>query len=68
MLADLGCKSVTSAATVAKALTLIDAQAFNFAMLDINLNGSDSRPVAALNLSSCRGRLKVIGAQPERRD
>jgi CheY-like chemotaxis protein len=46
MLADLGCKSVTSAATVDKALALIDAQAFDFAMLDINLNGSDSHPVA----------------------
>ena len=46
MLADLGCKSVTSAATVDKALALIDAQAFDFAMLDINLNGSDSQPVA----------------------
>ncbi|MCW1988730.1 CheY-like chemotaxis protein [Bradyrhizobium diazoefficiens] len=52
MLADLGCKSVTSAATVAKALALIDAQAFDFAMLDINLNGSDSRPVAE-GLSAC---------------
>ncbi|WP_038960176.1 response regulator [Bradyrhizobium japonicum] len=52
MLADLGCKSVTSAATVAKALALIDAQAFDFAMLDVNLNGSDSRPVAEA-LSAC---------------
>src|ERR1700731_4201977 len=46
MLADLGCKSVTSAATVDKALALIDAQAFDFAILDINLNGRDSHPVA----------------------
>jgi CheY-like chemotaxis protein len=46
MLADLGCKSVTSAATVGKALALIDAQAFDAAMLDMNLNGSDSHPVA----------------------
>ena len=46
MLADLGCKSVTSAATVDKALALIDVQAFDFAMLDINLKGRDSRPVA----------------------
>ena len=46
MLADLGCKSVTSAATIDKALALIDAQAFDFAMLDVNLNGSDSHPVA----------------------
>jgi CheY-like chemotaxis protein len=46
MLADLGCKSVTSAATVGKALALIDAQAFDAAMLDMNLNGSDSHSVA----------------------
>jgi CheY-like chemotaxis protein len=46
MLADLGCKSVISAATVDKALALIDAQAFDFAMLDMNLNSSDSHPVA----------------------
>jgi DNA-binding response OmpR family regulator len=46
MLADLGCKSVTSAATVEKALALVDAQAFDFVMLDENLNGSDSHPVA----------------------
>src|ERR1039458_8842276 len=42
MLADLGCKSVTSAATVDKALTLINAQVFDVAMLDMNLNGNDS--------------------------
>jgi CheY-like chemotaxis protein len=46
MLADLGCKSVTSAATVDKALALIDAQYFDAAMLDMNLNGSESHPVA----------------------
>lgn len=46
MLADLGCKSVTSAATVEKALALIDAQAFDVALLDMNLDGNDSHPVA----------------------
>jgi CheY-like chemotaxis protein len=46
MLADLGCKSVTSAATVDEALALIDAQVFDAAMLDVNLNGNDSHPVA----------------------
>jgi CheY-like chemotaxis protein len=46
MLADLGCKSVTSAATVDKALALIDAQVFDAAMLDMNLNGNDSQLVA----------------------
>jgi CheY-like chemotaxis protein len=46
MLSDLGCKSVISAATINKALTLINAQAFDIALLDMNLNGNDSRPVA----------------------
>nr|WP_283805712.1 response regulator [Bradyrhizobium liaoningense] len=46
MLAALGCKSVTSAATVDKALALIDAQIVDFALLDMNLNGEDSYPVA----------------------
>jgi CheY-like chemotaxis protein len=46
MLADLGCKSVTSAATVKKALALIDALVFDVALLDLNLDGNDSHPVA----------------------
>ena len=46
MLADLGCQSVASAATVDKALALIDAQVFDVALLDVNLNGNDSHPVA----------------------
>jgi CheY-like chemotaxis protein len=46
MLAELGCNSVTSAATIDKALALIDTQAFDFVMLDVNLNGRDSQPVA----------------------
>jgi CheY-like chemotaxis protein len=46
MLADLGCTMVTSAATVDRALALINAQAFDVALLDMNLNGNDSHPVA----------------------
>ena len=46
MLADLGCTSHSSAATVDEALALIGAQAFDVAMLDMNLDGSDSHPVA----------------------
>jgi CheY-like chemotaxis protein len=46
MLADLGCKSVTSAASVEKALALINSQVFDVALVDINLNGNDSLPVA----------------------
>ena len=46
MLAELGCESVTAAATVDQALALIDAQVFDAAMLDMNLNGSKSHAVA----------------------
>lgn len=46
MLADLGCESVTTASTVDQALTAIGARTFDAAMLDINLNGNKSYPVA----------------------
>ena len=46
MLTDLGCESVTAAATVDKALALIDAQVFDAAMLDMNMNGNASDSVA----------------------
>ena len=37
---------MTSAATVDKALALINEQVFDVAMLDMNLNGNDSHVVA----------------------
>ena len=46
MLADLGCLSVSVASTVAKALALINADAFDAAILDMNLTGEKSFPVA----------------------
>ena len=46
MLADLGCESVTAAATVDQALALIDVQHFDAAILDMNLNDDKSFPVA----------------------
>ena len=46
MLADLGCESVTAAATVDQAMALIEAQVFDAALLDMNLNGTKSFPVA----------------------
>ena len=46
MLADIGCESVTSAATIDQAIALIDVQVFDAAMLDMNLNGKKSRAVA----------------------
>jgi CheY-like chemotaxis protein len=44
-LADLGA-STTTAATVKQALALIDAQVFDAALLDVNLKGDKSYPVA----------------------
>lgn len=46
MLADLGCAVVGPAARVAQALAMIDAQAFDAAVLDVNLNGQTSYAVA----------------------
>lgn len=46
MLADLGCDSVVAAATNEQATALIDAQHFDAALLDLNLNGVRSYPVA----------------------
>lgn len=46
MLADLGCESIVSAATVDQALALIDGQALDAALLDLNLDGNISHPVA----------------------
>ena len=46
ILADLGCTSVTAAATVDQALDLIDANVFDAAMVDVNLDGRKSYPVA----------------------
>ncbi len=46
MLADLGCDTVVTAATNEQAAALIDAQHFDAALLDLNLNGVRSYPVA----------------------
>ena len=46
MLADLGCTSVSAAAGVDQALALIDTQAFDAALVDLNLDGRNSYPVA----------------------
>ena len=46
MLADLGCIVVGPAARVDKALALLHAEAVDLAMLDVNLNGQRSYPVA----------------------
>ena len=46
MLADLGCESVIAAASINRALASIDAQLFDLAMLDMNLNGDNTYSVA----------------------
>jgi CheY-like chemotaxis protein len=46
MLAELGCESVTTAATINQAVALVDEEVFDAAMLDVNLSGSNSYPVA----------------------
>jgi CheY-like chemotaxis protein len=46
MMADLGCESVTSASTVDNAVRVANGQVFDAAILDMNLNGHSSRPVA----------------------
>lgn len=46
MLADLGCEAVSTAPSVGKALALVEAQPFDVAMLDMNLGGTTSLPVA----------------------
>lgn len=46
MLCDLGCSAVVGVASVGKALALIAGQQFDIAMLDMNLDGSDSGAVA----------------------
>ena len=47
MLADLGCAVVGPAAHVNQALAMLDAEAIDAAVLDVNLNGQNSYPVAA---------------------
>ena len=46
MLVDLGCDAVTCVPTVEKALSALEAHSFDAAMLDLNLNGEKSYPVA----------------------
>jgi len=46
VLADLGCESVVSASTVDTAVSLVNGQVFDAAVLDMTLNGISSRAVA----------------------
>lgn len=53
MLADMGCTVVDTASTLADALRMAEGDGFDIALLDVNLAGEDSRPVA--------DRLKALG-------
>jgi DNA-binding NtrC family response regulator len=46
MLADLGCAVVGPASSVDQALAMIDAEVIDAAVLDVNLNGQMSYPIA----------------------
>jgi DNA-binding response OmpR family regulator len=46
MLADLGCTAIAAAASIEKALAMIEAEPFDLAILDVNLNGRRSYPIA----------------------
>ena len=46
MLGDLGCEAVTLAGRPAQAIALIEANPLDAAILDVNLDGQDSYPVA----------------------
>ena len=45
-LEDLGCASVCPVASVMKALAMLDEQTFDLAILDVNLGGEKSYPIA----------------------
>jgi CheY-like chemotaxis protein len=46
MLSDFGCQVVGPAARIADALALAEAEAVDVAILDVNLNGQETYPVA----------------------
>lgn len=45
-LGDLGCTSISVAGNIAKAVNLVATRDFDLAMLDVNLNGQQSYPIA----------------------
>lgn len=46
MLGDLGCTAILTAATVTDALEIVSAEVFDFAILDVNLDGEPSYLIA----------------------
>ena len=65
MLADLGFEVTATASTVSEALAAIEGHDFDFAVLDINLAGQRSDPVAACwRASASRCSLPLVMAPP----
>jgi len=61
MLADLGCECVTAAATVDQALAQVESHDFDVAVVDVNLNGRESYPVAdALGCAASRSHSRRV--------
>lgn len=46
MLTEIGCLSITAASSVEEALRVLATESFDIAVLDVNLNGTQSFPVA----------------------
>jgi len=64
MLADLGCAVVGPAACVEKALAMIDGEAIDAAVLDVNLNGQPSYPSPTRSLRAvCRSSFRPVTPQ-----
>jgi len=66
MLAELGCLVVGPAARVDKALAMIGAEAIDVAVLDVNLNGEMSYPIADALTAHCVPFVFVTGYDKDR--
>lgn len=61
MIEDMGCVVAASAANLSDALALVGSRVFDVAILDINLNGEFSLPVAAVLRAAGRPFLFTTG-------
>src|SRR3954453_16253297 len=68
MLEAIRCHVVASAATLSEALAAAEQDGFDIALLDINLNGVDSYPVAARLRADGRPFIFTTGYGPSGRD
>ena len=68
MLEEIGCRVVASAGALGDALAAAEQEGFDVALLDINLNGVDSYPVAARLREDGRPFIFTTGYGPSGRD